>query len=361
MPVKGVQGEGVETRDKKTKGSAAMKASSRAAPKKMVQAQLPFKRLNPVPKENGTFEEKKIKGTQNLSPDSSSLHALNSSREDLENDDQMDTEELLPLPKAVNGKGPLDHYLKKASKDVCPVIDLTEDSNSGIPDNKLPNGEIQTQLQNGSFSSESGPPSPLPSTDQCNTSMETETQEKEDNCKLKEQNSDYHASRVTCSPKLPVTDMEDNTALKLSPQKDSSAEEESSAPSSTSSPVSAVSSPEAHSGLQEEDCTSPSCLTTPVRKVTVQNSSTEKKNPRSKEHDEKRRKLQAEKQEREKTREEAKVAKERAKEEAKKKRDEEKEMKEKERKEKKEKEDREKAEKLRLKEEKKKEKLEAIE
>ncbi|KAM4707615.1 chromatin assembly factor 1 subunit A [Discoglossus pictus] len=362
MPGKGAPGDVEEPRERRPRSSGAGK-SSRAAPKKMVQARLPFQRLNPVPKEKeGLLEGKKPKAAQKVLPQNT-LHLLNSSTEDLENDCQMETEELPPLPKTVNGKGPLDHYLTKTSKasSVIPVItiDLTDDN----PEATLPNGETQTPLINGT--SESNPPSPLPShqTDQCNTSMETETQEQEHSPTIIVQNSDPQSTTDTHSSKLPGVAPGDG-ALHLSPAKvddgDTSADEDSAAPSSTSSPISA-SSPEAQTDPHIKDCVSPSASITPVRKASEKKQTSEKKRLRDKEQEEKRLKLQAEKEEREKAKEEARLAKERAKEEAKKKKDEEKELKEKERKEKKEKEDQEKAEKLRVKEEKKKEKLEALE
>ncbi|KAG8454455.1 hypothetical protein GDO86_000902 [Hymenochirus boettgeri] len=328
-----------EIYEKPTNSATVMKSSSRSNPKKMVQARLPFKRLNPILGGNeGVLEEKKVRVIQNVSP-------LNTSIEDMENDCHMEIDEVPQLPKAVNGKGPLDHYIKKATK-VCnepfPVtIDLTEDSNISITDSQC--NKQSPSLENGVHYHQMNLPN-LPSNKnrECTVSKESDVFE---NINTSENNTDMLLQgALSCIP-------EPN----LSPSKaakedcDSSVDEDSATVSSTSSPLS-ISSPDA----QKERC-SPLALTPPSGKVIANKSSTEKKVIKDKE--EKKRKLQTEKEEREKAREEARLAKERAK----KKRDDEKEQREKERKEKKEKEEREKAEKLRLKEEKKKEKMEALE
>ncbi|XP_075467472.1 chromatin assembly factor 1 subunit A [Ascaphus truei] len=370
---------GTKTREK-SKRSPAAKSTPRAAPgKKMVQARLPFKRMNPVPKEEeGNLKPKRVKSSQNASTQNS-LHPLNTSTEDLENDCEMETEELPPLSKTVNGRGPLDQFFRKSAKGSHSTqsitIDLTEDSNSGLPNQTTLHKETPTDLTNGTAPQESSPPSFLKSsqTDHCNVSMQAETQEQANCAKLSELCSDLQEARKPQSNntfvkqiRLPVVVLEKLVVTKPSPveegehEEDSSAEEDSATLSSPSSSVSG-SSPDGKTGPEHRDRISPSPATTPVHKVTGNKPSTEKKRQRDKEQEEKRRKLQAEKEERERVKEEAKVTRERAKEEAKKKKDEREKEKEKEKKEKKEKEDKEKAEKLRLKEEKKKEKLDALE
>ncbi|XP_018583820.1 chromatin assembly factor 1 subunit A isoform X2 [Scleropages formosus] len=96
---------------------------SSTAVKKLVQARLPFKRLNPAPKDNG--QTKRVRST--LEPPS-----LEAEASDGEND--LECSPLsLPQEKAlVNGRGPLDGFMSRRS---CPLgksvtIDLTEDSNS---------------------------------------------------------------------------------------------------------------------------------------------------------------------------------------------------------------------------------------
>uniref|UniRef100_A0A8C9UXX2 Chromatin assembly factor 1, subunit A (p150) n=1 Tax=Scleropages formosus TaxID=113540 RepID=A0A8C9UXX2_SCLFO len=89
----------------------------------LTDARLPFKRLNPAPKDNG--QTKRVRST--LEPPS-----LEAEASDGEND--LECSPLsLPQEKAlVNGRGPLDGFMSRRS---CPLgksvtIDLTEDSNS---------------------------------------------------------------------------------------------------------------------------------------------------------------------------------------------------------------------------------------
>uniref|UniRef100_A0A8C9TH28 Chromatin assembly factor 1, subunit A (p150) n=1 Tax=Scleropages formosus TaxID=113540 RepID=A0A8C9TH28_SCLFO len=102
---------------------AGSEYKSSTAVKKLVQARLPFKRLNPAPKDNG--QTKRVRST--LEPPS-----LEAEASDGEND--LECSPLsLPQEKAlVNGRGPLDGFMSRRS---CPLgksvtIDLTEDSNS---------------------------------------------------------------------------------------------------------------------------------------------------------------------------------------------------------------------------------------
>ncbi|XP_063311994.1 chromatin assembly factor 1 subunit A isoform X1 [Pelobates fuscus] len=367
MPGKG--GPGAVT-DRKTSSPAVMKSSSRAASKKMVQARLPFKRLNPALKEKDELlEGKKVKKTQKDSPPTS-LHLSDTSTEDLENNCDAETEAVHQFPKAINGKGPLDNYLKKTLKvslGQSPItIDLTEDSNSGVNEQSCIVEESRTLLANGS-TPQNNPSSPTPSTqtEKCNVSV---------NALEQGESNELPGTLTVLSPPVDLQESPDSQYIKMeSPDKDatnlsskssskevsdSSEEDDSPIPSSNCSPVSASSS-ETQASPQEKNL-SPRELKSPSHEVILQKGTTEKK-IKDKEKPERKRKLQAERKERERAREEAKAAKERVKEEAKKKRDEEREQREKEKQEKKEKEDKEKAEKLRIKEEKKKEKLEALE
>ncbi|KAJ8271101.1 hypothetical protein GJAV_G00122780 [Gymnothorax javanicus] len=103
------------------------KAKSSAAAKKLVQARLPFKRLNPEPKENGV--PKRIRGPPaalpNVAPGAS----------DEENEVDPPPVPLVPIrAPLVNGRGPLDGFVKQGPSPALPApsvtIDLTEDSNS---------------------------------------------------------------------------------------------------------------------------------------------------------------------------------------------------------------------------------------
>ncbi|OCU00336.1 hypothetical protein XELAEV_18006108mg [Xenopus laevis] len=324
-----------------------MQSSTKSNTKKMVQARLPFKRLNPVPKDEGCLEEKKVRITKNVSPQKM-LHSLNSSMEDMENDCDMETE-TVPIPKAVNGKGPLDNYIRKAPKvshaPSITTIDLTEESSISISNDCPLNGESETHLANGTLALEESTPNlPLSAKEECTVSLENKTVE---NTHFSELKSDQlHQAAATST-----------SASNFSPERvvkedcNSSADDDSASVSSSSSPVS-LSSPDAQTGSQFRNRSSPSTSTTPTGKVTANKTSADKNKTKDKD-----KKRQAEKEERERAKKEARSVKELAK----KKREDEREQRERDKKEKKEREDKEKAEKMKLKEEKKREKLEALE
>ncbi|XP_077129179.1 chromatin assembly factor 1 subunit A isoform X1 [Ranitomeya variabilis] len=340
MPGKGEAGEKVKQR-------VAVKTSPANASKKMVQARLPFKRLNPVPKD-GISQGKKQKVSQKLPP-LNKICPLDISLEDTENGTE--SAEFRPLPKAVNGMGPLDNYIRKHKKP-CPVtpaitIDLTEDSNSSVPDQIPSNGIVQSLPTTGTVSV-CGTLNSVASRHDIKADDSSHVNSTEHSCNMEPQLTDVE--RLSPPPvEVPTGTPLENTSLLTSPVKEITEDQDISAGdspaglSSTSSPVSA-SSPEVPSSSRRDVSNSAS--------PTIH---------KSKEQQERKPKLLADKTHRIKVKEEEKLAKERAKEEAKKKKEEERELKAKERKEKKEKENQEKAEKLRLKEEKKKEKLEAIE
>ncbi|XP_069072596.1 chromatin assembly factor 1 subunit A isoform X2 [Pleurodeles waltl] len=385
--------------------------------KKLVQARLPFKRLNPVPKEKveGVSDVKKVKPSQNASSQNR-LPKLDTSMDSLENDCQLNPEIVSPPLKTVNGKGPLDQFLKRRTDLPDPsaiTIDLTEDSNSAHGCSKELNAQkdasnrtvqqvkipLKPDLSNRNDQSEVPMETDEPS---LNTLAFTNGDSKDKPSNLSNVLSDGKSltmsqenRAVIFQGKKPVVVLEDIMMTKpalLGTRegsvvfKDSNEVVEShievesaspvSSPSVDSSPVAGRSpvngnSPLAESTQENKNSTSPSSLTTPRRKIPLKTSkpSSEKK---LMDQEEKKKKMQAEREERERLKEEAKNAKERAKEEAKRKKEEEKELKDKEKKEKKdkeeqekkekkEKEEKEKAEKLRLKEEKRKEKQDALE
>lgn len=332
MPGKEETGVVYEAAEKGSNTLSDEKPCSRVAQKKMVQARLPFKRLNPAPREKGTISQRMMPHVvQNVN----TVYPL----DDVENGCNMDTGEAQPIPKMVNGRGPLDNYIRKISKtySVVPItIDLTEDTNGELVE-KLPSkGKVQYNLTD-----------PLPSCDLLRSSYCTQTKkDPEDDC-LKQMISvnQFTAEGIAegkgspNSVELQATNLADTVIFLTSPVREH-AEDEDTPVSSNSSPFS-----------------SPDALPTTLLNSGIKSASPTGRCKEEKEQQSKRLKLQTEKEHRDRIREELKLAKE----EAKKKKDEEREQKAKEKKEKKEKDDREKAEKMRLKEEKKKEKLEALE
>ncbi|XP_029819732.1 chromatin assembly factor 1 subunit A, partial [Manacus vitellinus] len=333
-----------------------------------VAARLPFKRLNPVPKEKYEVdpEVKKVKSSPSAF-DPSKDPAL----DNVENDCQLGSNGNFP-PKLVNGKGPLDHFIQKN-----PAGD-TSDPGLGP---ELPKGSAHGLSDGTARDLDSGAASPpargttgqevtqlscpsLPPGCQPADSRETGTPRGEEGlaglgCKdlAGSKGSQSELKAVLFEGKVPVVLLEDimagkgpqgaspggsatsgNDTLESSPEGDSGL---------TNSSLSSASSPEVQLGAESKRNTSPLAASTPLRK--------------DQERADKLQKLQAEREEKGRLKEEAKAAKERAKEEAKKRKEEEKELKEKERREKKEKEEKEKAEKLRVKEEKRKERQEALE
>ncbi|XP_075719903.1 chromatin assembly factor 1 subunit A isoform X2 [Rhinoderma darwinii] len=340
-------GRGEAGTDEKMKQRLTVANSSTNSSRKMVQARLPFKRLNPVPKD-GISQGKKPKAALKV-PTLDAICPLDLSFENMENGTE--TAEVGPLPKAVNGRGPLDNYIRKTKK-TCLVtpsitIDLTEDSSVVLE--QMPSNGVSPSLTTETVSVLDTLHS-LASTHKMKADDRSSINSTERSCKVSE-------SQITDDPRLSPHTMDvplgtalESTSLLTSPVKsntedqDLSAEDSLAALSSDSSPVSA-SSPEVTSSSRREgiNCLSPTFLI------------------KTKEQQERKLKVQTDKKQRIRVKEEVRLAREMAKDETKKKKEEERELKAKERKEKKEKEDQEKAEKLRQKEEKKKEKLEAIE
>uniref|UniRef100_A0A8D0KT07 Chromatin assembly factor 1 subunit A n=1 Tax=Strix occidentalis caurina TaxID=311401 RepID=A0A8D0KT07_STROC len=393
----------------------AMECRNKAAvpPRKLVQARLPFKRLNPVPKEkyDADLEVKKVKSSQSgFGPSKdSSLGASHVSLDNVENDCHLGSDVNF-APKLDNGKGPLDHFIQKNTKDntneTVIVIDLTKGSShrlSDDTDNVSFDSKASSSLAitNGTLGKEINQLSCLNSPQMMNRTddlMETDApceavaNKGEDlvggiqSCSGLTECNNVENMKVNQSElkdvifegKMPVVLLEDIMTAK-SPQVPSldgsitlenetteSSHEGDSGLTDSSLSSHSVSSPEVQPAAETKRNTSPLAASTPVRKVSQKfhKSSAEKEKlrlQRDQERADKLQKLQAEREEKGRLKEEAKAAKERAKEEAKKKKEEEKELKEKERREKKEKEEKEKAEKLRVKEEKRKERQEALE
>uniref|UniRef100_A0A2K5IKE9 Chromatin assembly factor 1 subunit p150 C-terminal domain-containing protein n=1 Tax=Colobus angolensis palliatus TaxID=336983 RepID=A0A2K5IKE9_COLAP len=110
--------------------------------KKLIQARLPFKRLNLVPKgKDDDMSDDRVTSVQSKSPD------LEASLDTLENDCHMGSDIDL-RPKLVNGKGPLDNFLGnrvETSVGQSPVIiDLTEDSNEQ-PDSLVDHNKLSSE------------------------------------------------------------------------------------------------------------------------------------------------------------------------------------------------------------------------
>ncbi|XP_039589603.1 chromatin assembly factor 1 subunit A [Passer montanus] len=359
-------------------------------PRKLVQARLPFKRLNPVPKENLDVhsELKKVKSSPSAFAPSKdpSLDASGASLDNVENDCQLGSDGNL-TPKLINGKGPLDHFIQKNpggdTSDPGGVPDLCRGSAHGLGDSTEP-GDVDSTaaVSNGPAGKELSCPSSWqssPAGDSTGTEGPQAGQAagagpQPTACRdlAGRKGAQGELKDVLFEGKVPVVLLEDIMSLKGPQVAPVDAASESEALESShegdsglsNSSLSPGSSPELLA--QGKGSSSPLAASTPARKVPqkLHRSSAEKEKlrlQRDQERADKLQKLQAEREEKGRLKEEAKAAKERAKEEAKKRKEEEKELKERERREKKEKEEKEKAEKLRVKEEKRKERQEALE
>ncbi|NXA42561.1 CAF1A factor, partial [Eudromia elegans] len=375
----------------------------------ILAARLPFKRLNPVPKEKyeADSEVKKAKSSPGaLGP--AKAPSADTALDNVENDCQRDSD-AARAPELLNGKGPLDHFIRRdarrdASEPVV-LIDLTEDSSRrlsrdadparlgseapssvGIPNGALGRDRIQSSCADSARNSQ---PGDLTEAGAPCGAVANKEGELVDGAPARSgltqrdglgnvQTSRGELKDVIFKGKMPVVVLEDIMTAKP-PQVASadgsvtsenetgeSSHEGDSVLTNSSLSSPSVSSPETQPAAEDKRHSSPLAVSTPLRKVSPKchKSSAEKEKlrlQRDQERADKLQRLQAEREEKGRLKEEAKAAKERAKEEAKKKKEEEKELKEKERREKKEKEEKEKAEKLRVKEEKRKERQEALE
>ncbi|MCJ8737746.1 hypothetical protein PDJAM_G00027730 [Pangasius djambal] len=315
------------------------KASS--ANKKLVQARLPFKRLNPVPKKTG--QSKRTRTACSAPP----THEPSAS--DGENEVDATSAPLQPRPPLINGRGPLDGFMRRTK---CPpvssasavVIDLTEDSNS-------------TDVK-----SQPSAPVDAEATDEAakNTQNVTETKEPE------------AASAVPLSSDetMETDEAEDSVAL---PQMDSTLESE------TETGQNQKQQQETEEGQENESLLSTSSVSlvesspepsksTPTTPASVSRMNTEEKQlkRRSLKSAQEVEEKQRQREEKERQKQEARAAKEKKREEArklkeemKKEKQEKKEKEDRERREKREKHDKEKAERQQAKEEQRKVKIEA--
>ncbi|XP_031204536.1 chromatin assembly factor 1 subunit A isoform X1 [Mastomys coucha] len=380
-----------------TRRAAAMDCKDRPGfpVKRLIQARLPFKRLNLVPKEKVEEDTSAKAAVEGQAPDLRlSLGTFES---------QCHTGSHVGFStKLVSGQGPIDSFLRATIKPVPSVVivDLTENS-SDIPDSPEGHSELSpdtagvvTTVEGAAkqqehsaaelclletpsditchMEEESGSPGGPKRTGDCQAgSLQScpELPPGSRTCSTKELSSWSKAGDLLFIEKVPVVVLEDILATKPStaslpmmaldrsvtsesemlescPEDDSILSHSSINSSSPTSSPEGLSIPREHGGGRSPHST-PICR---VAKNLVKGS-TEKS--RSKLH----RDREQQREEKEKLREEMR----RAKEEARRKKEEEKELKEKERREKREKDEKEKAEKQRLKEERRKERQEALE
>lgn len=324
--------------------------SSNNANKKLIQARLPFKRLNAEPKENQPPKRR----CSHACPGSEAADAPN------ENESSPLSER--SGPPLVNGRGPLDGFLRRrcpassASSDNKVVIDLTDDEK----------------------------PSPAkclasPATDSSRPATKNKQQSKDRTGSAGKHRNVTDTPETKTAESVLITDDEvekeevdpDTSISQLDTTQDSDSEPEEqneSGNKSTQSPSSASSVSESSpENTKTDDSTPTTTPKTPKTPTTPKIPAEEKKIKRRslkslQEQEEKLRMRQA----KERQKEEAKAAKERKKEEARKLKEEKerekrekKEKEEREKREKKEKEEKEKAERLKAKEELRKSKLEA--
>ncbi|XP_062815851.1 chromatin assembly factor 1 subunit A [Anolis carolinensis] len=337
--------------------------------RKLIQARLPFKRLNPVPKEklDGNSGAKKARNSPNVLDQNTLCASLSS--DNVENGGEAESEPQF-VSKLVNGKGPLDVFVQKGPKNRASepllVIDLVGNSCHRLTGNTehVASGHGAKEAPEKVGNQAGTPRPPCGATEDIQMETSPAPAEKDESKIGTHSAKQSKLSNIIFERKLPVVVLEDimarsPRALPLerslaSETMESIPEEDTAGTSSSLSSLSLASSPESLS-TRKDTHVSPLAASTPARKVS-------QKTHQSAEEKEKL-KLQKDQERAEKGRlkEEAKAAKERAREEARRKKEEEKELKEKERKEKKEKDEKEKAEKLRVKEEKRKEKQEALE
>ncbi|XP_036971334.1 chromatin assembly factor 1 subunit A [Acanthopagrus latus] len=325
--------------------------SSNNANKKLIQARLPFKRLNPEPKENQP-------------PKRPCAHACPEPEvPDGENENESSPILVHSGPPLVNGRGPLDGFLSRrhpASSNEKAVIDLTSDNSTSPVKRLVPPAAASPCLQtkdkhkgkdktasSGKSSSEDN--TPETHTLDCTVDSD-EVEEVED----KDLNQTASISELDTTQDSESEPEEQNESGNVSSLGDRSM---LSSPSVSSS---CESSPE-----KSDD---PTPTTTPsgpktTPKIPADQKKIKRRSMKSLQEQEERLRLR---QEKERQKEEAKAAKEKKKEEARKQKEErerekreKKEKDEREKREKKEKEEKEKADRLKAKEEQRKSKLEA--
>ncbi|XP_044056714.1 chromatin assembly factor 1 subunit A [Siniperca chuatsi] len=326
--------------------------SSNNANKKLIQARLPFKRVNPEPKENQP-------------PKRPCAHACpEPGVSDRENESSV-----LPVhsgPPLVNGRGPLDGFLSRrhrAPSDENMVIDLTADNTSSpvkhlvSPASASPCLPTKDKHQGKDKTASSGKSSNIAYTPKthvldCTVDSEDEVEEVEE----KVGNQTASISQLDTTQDSESEPEEENESGNISSLGNRSMLSASSVSSSSES------SPEKS---KSDDPTSTTTPTEPktTSKIPADQKKIKRRSLKSLQEQEERLRLR---QEKERQKEEAKAAKEKKKEEARKQKEErerekreKKEKDEREKREKKEKEEKEKAERLKEKEKQRKSKLEA--
>ncbi|XP_049321812.1 chromatin assembly factor 1 subunit A [Astyanax mexicanus] len=320
-----------------------------AATKKLVQARLPFKRLNPEPKET---REKKRTRTGPAAPPTHESSAL-----DRENKEDEPSLPLQRRPALVNGRGPLDCFMSRkkrtpVSSSSSLMIDLTEESNSTDALREQPSAPVDASYPvtgNSKSSIQDAVQEPIPETASAVPQSPEEVEEEDDEENME---TDEAEDSVTL-PQMDLT-MESETEQEEQEEGEVSQNDTMQSPVSASS-VSLESSPEPNKS-------------TPVTPASAPRTDAEQKKAkrRSLKSAQEMEEKQRQREERERLKEEARAAKEKKREDARRlKEEKEKEKKEKrekderERREKKERDDKEKAEKQRAKEEQRKVKIEA--
>ncbi|XP_018525689.1 chromatin assembly factor 1 subunit A [Lates calcarifer] len=326
--------------------------SSNNANKKLVQARLPFKRLNPEPKENQP-------------PKRPCAHAC-PEPSDRENENESSSLPEHSRPPLVNGRGPLDGFLSRrrpAASDENVVVDLTEDNSlspvkclvSPAPASPCPPTKDKHQGKDKTASPEkpsNADHTPKTHTVDCVVVNNDEAEEVED----KDGNETTSISQVDTTQDSDSESEEQNESGNVSSLGNKSMLSASSVSSMSES------SPEKSKTDDPTPTTTPTePKTTP--KIPADEKKIKRRSLKSLQEQEERLRLR---QEKERQREEAKAAKEKKKEEARKLKEkrerekrEKKEKDEREKREKKEKEEKEKADRLKAKEELRKSKLEA--
>ncbi|XP_032739490.1 chromatin assembly factor 1 subunit A isoform X2 [Lontra canadensis] len=404
--------------------AAAMDCKDRPAfpVKKLIQARLPFKRLNLVPKEkseDGSDDTRSSEGA----PAQSQVPDLETSLDTVENNCHMGSD-IDCSPKLVNGKGPLDNFLRNRVKtnidQTAVIIDLTEDSSDQL-DGLVAHSKLDTaaspseEAVSGVGEEAGGDRGPLEASPEDELACPEETlsdipckTEKEGAdsggpersgdgqkgsppscpvptsdarmCPEKDQDGWSEARGILFKGKVPVVVLRDILAGKPPQAKsppvtptdqgvpsesetlESSPEEDSVLSHSSRGSSSPTSSPEGQSvSKKQHGSPRPSPTCTPIRRITKKLKASAEKDKLKLQRDRERLGKQLKLRAEKEEKEKLKEEAKRAKEEAKKKKEEEKELKEKERREKREKDEKEKAEKQRLKEERRKERQEALE
>lgn len=301
---------------------------SNDANKKLVQARLPFKRLNPEPKENHP-------------PKRPCAHTP----PDPEVSDRENESSPLPLrtgPPLVNGRGPIDGFFnRRRPGDENMVIDLTDEKTSPVKCPPSSDKKKDRRVSTGKLNSSISHSPKKPTADSVDRTVKEADNvvESDDDADTKDQTDSISALDTTQESECEAEESHNISTVTESPN--SSMCESSPERSPTSTPI--------------EPKTTP--------KIPADEKKIKRRSLKSLQEQEERLRVR---QEKERQKEEAKAAKEKKKEEARKLKEEKerekrekKERDERERKEKKEKEEKEKAERLKAKEEQRKNKMEA--